>query len=151
MRNLLRDPVVLVTVAVVVVGVVIALVWAARSSEGTDTDPASEQAVTLDDVTELREVVGRTVVAEQADVLDVPADEGLWIATAGEPAWVELSTAGESLVRVEDGDRVRFTGEVVAHDADFADRANLSTSDAADLAAAGAHIEVDPEDLVVLN
>lgn len=151
MRNLLRDPVVLVTAAVVVVAVVIALVWATRSSGTGDGEPDREvgQDRTLEDVTELRELVGETVEADRAEVVGVPADEGFWVGTGDEPAWVELSTLGESRMQVDVGDRVSFTGEVVAHDADFADRDDLSTDDAAELAAAGAHVEVDPDDILV--
>ena len=149
MRNLLRDPVVLVAAAVVVVAVVIALVWATRGSAASETEPEVGQAIALEDVTDLSAVVGETVVADRAEVLGVPADEGFWVDTGDEPAWVELPTWGESQVQIDAGDRVSFTGEVRAHDPDFADRADLSPSDAAELGAAGAHIEVDPDGLQV--
>jgi hypothetical protein len=147
--RILRDPVVVVTAVVVVVGVVVALLWGVRASDGVDTDPSGEQAVALDDVTDVSELVGRTVVADRAQVISVPDDEGFWISTAGEPAWVQIAAAGESPVRVDAGDEVGFTGAVVRHDADFADRDGMSTADAAQLAEAGAHIEVQAGDLVV--
>ena len=172
MRRFLRDPVVLVSGAVVAVGLLIALLWGAS---GPDPDSAAAPAretvvvtvpaepadrdvaagatdpVDIQDVSDLSEVVGRTVVAEATDVQGVPGDEGFWVDAGGESAWVQLSTAGESPYEIRVGQRVRFVGEVVAHGADFAQRPEFAEGDAEALVEAGAHIEVDIADLTIVD
>jgi hypothetical protein len=114
-------------------------------------DSGSTGPLDLQEVDDLSEVVGRTVVAEETDVQGVPGDEGFWVDTGGESAWVQLSTAGESPYEVRGGQRVSFTGEVVAHDADFAQRPEFEDTDAEALVEAGAHIEVDIADLTIVD
>jgi hypothetical protein len=149
----LKDRIVLVSAAVVAVALVIAVIWSANTADHSTAEPATstttttssatgEQAIALDDVEHLDDVVGRRVVADHAEVESVPGDEGFWVVTGGETAWVQLSTAGESPYTVRAGDRVSFTGDVVAHGADFAQRPEFSGIDAQRLVDAKAHIEV---------
>jgi len=152
----LRDRIVQVCLAVVVVGLLIAVIWSATASERgegvvdttvTPTPTSGLQAVALGDVDDLADMVGRRVVADDTVVISVPGDEGFWVATGGDDAWVQLVTAGESPFTVESGDRVSFTGDVVAHGADFAERPEFSENDARKLTDARAHIEVKVGDL----
>jgi hypothetical protein len=146
-----------VSAAVVVVALLIAVIWsatAAERGEGVREDgaaPASgtgqQQVVDLADVDQLSDLVGQRVSATDAVVVSVPGDEGFWVATGGEDAWVQLVTAGESPFTVESGNRVSFTGDVVAHGADFAERPEFSELDARRLVDAGAHVEVPVGDV----
>jgi hypothetical protein len=154
----LRDRVVQVCLAVAVVGLLVAVVWSALTPErpdGADVDdvlrtPAAAGTLDLADVGDLSDVVGQRVSATALEVHSVPADEGFWVDTSGEDAWVQLKTAGESPMQVEAGQRVSFVGTVVAHDADFAERPEFSGLDAAQLVDAGAHVEVDIDDIEIV-
>jgi hypothetical protein len=172
-RRFLRDPIVLVTGAVVAVGLLVALLWSANTPESAqdladdretvvvtapaepvtdDPDPDTDSgALDIQDVSDLSDVVGSTVVAEATDVQGVPGDEGFWVDAGGESAWVQLSTAGESPYEIRGGQRVSFAGRVVAHDPDFAQRPEFSDVDAEALIEAGAHIEVDIDDLRIVD
>jgi hypothetical protein len=152
----LRDRIVQVCLAVVVLGLLVAVIWSTVASErgegvedtsATPTPTRDLQAVALGDVDDLADMVGRRVAADDAVVISVPGDEGFWVATGGDDAWVQLVTAGESPFTVESGDRVSFTGDVVAHGADFADRPEFSEADARKLIDARAHIEVPVGDV----
>jgi hypothetical protein len=156
-RTFWRDRIVQVSAAVVAVGLLIALVWSTAASDRSDgvadtgtataTPVSQAQPVDLADVDDISEMVGRRVVADDAVVVSVPGDEGFWLATGGKDAWVQLVTAGESPFTVKSGDRVSFTGDVVAHGADFAERPEFSELDAQQLRDAGAHIEVPVGDV----
>jgi hypothetical protein len=178
-RRFLRDPIVVISGVVVLVGLLVALVWSARTpdsaaeeaddretvvvspsaepvtdaddTDDTDTDTDTAGALDLQDVSDLSDVVGRTVVAEATDVQGVPGDEGFWVDAGGESAWVQLSTAGESPYEIRGGQRVSFVGRVVAHGPDFAERPEFSDVDAEALGEAGAHIEVESRDLTVVD
>jgi hypothetical protein len=165
-RRFLLDPVVLVCGAVVLVALLIALFWSAAAPDspaevaedrGVASAPVADGgtdgagALDLQEVEDLSDVVGSTVVADATDVQGVPGDEGFWVDTGGESAWVQLSTAGESPFEVRGGQRVSFTGEVVAHGPDFAQRPEFSENDAEALVEAGAHIEVDVGDLRIVD
>jgi hypothetical protein len=158
--RLLRDRVVQVCLAVALVGLLVAVVWSALTPDRPDADavrpddaPVAVAAGTVDleDVDDLSDVIGQQVSATDVQVQSVPADEGFWVETAGEDAWVQLKTAGESPFAVEDGQRVSFVGDVVAHEADFAERPEFSGLDAAQLVDAGAHIEVDINDIDIIS
>jgi hypothetical protein len=181
--RLLRDPIVLITGLVVVVGVLVALVWSANTPDptpqdglqvgsdrvddraddpdriDTDTDTDADQAdglggdvVQFDDVTDLSSVTGRRVVVDRALVQGVPADEGFWISAGdGDRVWVLLTTAGESPFTVRPDQRVSFTGEAVAHDADFVQRPEFAEADAEALVNAGAHLEVSVGDIAIID
>jgi hypothetical protein len=98
----------------------------------------------------LADLAGRTVRAHGVRVLAVPADEGFWVGEGpGRRVWVQLRSNGESWVTVRPGQRLTFTGRVVRDDADFVRRAGVTdTEGAGELARQGAHVEVDPDDLV---
>jgi hypothetical protein len=94
---------------------------------------------------ELTSQVGKAVTGQGVLVQSVPADEGFWVGTsATDRVWVQLSGTGESGYVVKQGDRVDFTGKVVAHDPGFATQ--VGVDDAAEganqLGQQGAHIEV---------
>jgi hypothetical protein len=169
----LRDPIVLVSAAVVLIGLLIAVIWSASSPESTQDAADDRETVVvtpsplpsveaedpveagglldLQDVSDLSDVVGNRVVAEATDVQGVPGDEGFWVDAGGESAWVQLSTAGESPYEIRGGQRVSFVGEVVSHDPDFAQRPEFADIDAEALVEAGAHIEVDIADLTIVD
>ena len=142
-----RDRVVLVcavlALALVVIGIAGALTTPAA------LPPARGDVVALAEVDELRGVLGRSVVADGAEVESVPADEGFWVRDHSERAWVQLMTAGESPFVVRPGQRVSFTGLVVAHGPDFAIPAEFPAADARALIDAGAHVEVPVRDVRV--
>lgn len=83
-------------------------------------------------------------------VQSVPADEGFWVGTGRtDRVWVQLTgAAGESSYKVRRGDRVDFTGTVVAHGADFARKVGVSRDEgAALLGQQKAHVEVPKTEL----
>jgi hypothetical protein len=58
--------------------------------------------------------------------------------------WVELSSSGESPVRIRPGQRLSFAGEVVRHDAGFARRVGATDpDDVRTLTRQRAHLVVD--------
>jgi hypothetical protein len=166
MQRSWRDPIVLGSGAVVLVGLLIAIVWG-LSDPGAGRDEVDDRetvvvtplpdsdavGATLDlqDVSDLSDVIGSRVVTEAIDVQAVPGDEGFWVDAGGESAWVQLSTAGESPYEIRVGQRVRFVGEVVAHGPDFAEQPEFAEADAEALVEAGAHIEVDIADLAIVD
>lgn len=152
----LRDPIVRVCLVALGILVLVAVVWsaltpdrpeAAAVDDGVARAPVATGVLDLSEVNDLSDIVGERVGAADVAVRGVPADEGFWVETAGEDAWVQLKTAGESPMQVQDGQRVSFVGEVVAHEADFAERPEFSGLDAAQLVDAGAHVEVDIDDI----
>ncbi|WP_345379916.1 hypothetical protein [Pseudonocardia yuanmonensis] len=99
---------------------------------------------------ELSGLVGRAVTAQRVAVQSVPADEGFWVGTSDtDRVWVQLTTQpGESPYRVAVGDRVDFTGSVVAQDAGFAQQVGVDAAEGADqLTRQAAHLEVAKADL----
>ncbi len=126
----------------------IAVVLGVGADQADQARPvADEQVVDLEGVDDLGALDGRRVAADGVRVDSVPADEGFWISVGGRRVWVLVTTAWESPFVVEPGDRATFTGQVVSHGPDFADRPEFSSADAEDLVEAGAHIEVDVDDL----
>jgi len=105
-----------------------------------------DPAAPADPTAVLGQVSGQTVTGTAVQVLSVPADEGFWIGSSdAQRVWVQLTgVAGESPYQVRQGDRVDFTGTVVAHDAGFPATVGVDDAEgAAQLAGAGQHIEVD--------
>ena len=143
-----RRDAVLVGSGLLAVGVfVFAMVQTLGSGETVEPAAGGREVVALNDADDLPGLVGRRVRVDDAEVERVPADEGFWLDTGTGLVWVQLETAGESTVTVSAGDRVSFTGEVVAHGHDFAHRPEFPQSDAEALAEAGAHVEVAVADL----
>jgi hypothetical protein len=130
----MRDRIMRVSAAVAAVALLVAVIWALVAPRQYDID-------------DLTDAVGRQVIVDDAEVESVPGDEGFWITGHDDSAWVQLKTAGESPFTVRAGDRVSFTGVVVAHGADFAERPEFSEVDARRLIDAGAHIEVPVGDV----
>lgn len=145
MRALWRDRVFVVSLVVAAVAVLVGLV----STYGADPAPAAGagEVVDLADVDDLRDVVGAQVSARDVEVEGVPADEGFWVSGGGDRVWVQIGTAGESPFVVEPGDRVSFTGTVVAHGPDVVLGPEFPEEDAEEVVAAGAHVEVDAGDV----
>lgn len=148
-----RDPIVLLCAAVAVVAAVVGIFWSLSGSSGSSRSTAgegtSEPAVELSEVDDLREQVGDRVVANGVEVDAVPADEGFWVDAGGDRVWVQVDTAGESPFAVLEGQRLDFTGTVVAHGPDFVQQPDFPAGDAEELVDAGAHVEVDVADLRV--
>lgn len=146
-----RDPIVLLCAAVAVVATVVGVVWSlsGSSESGSTAGEAapSEPALALSEVDDLREHVGDRVVADGVEVDAVPADEGFWVDAGGDRVWVQVDTAGESPFAVLEGQRLDFTGTVVAHGPDFVQQPDFPAGDAEELIDAGAHVEVDVADL----
>ncbi len=148
-----RDRLLVVLGAVAAVAILVGLLGSLLSPPGPgssgdgDDDATTPESVALSEVDDLRDHVGQQVVADTAEVESVPADEGFWVEAGGDRVWVQVDTAGESPYTVTEGQRVAFTGLVVAHDADFARRPDFPASDAEELTEAGAHVEVDVSDL----
>lgn len=145
MRALWGDRVFVVSLVVAAVAVLVGLV----GTYGADPAPVTGagEVVDLADVDDLRDVVGAQVSARDVEVEGVPADEGFWASGGGDRVWVQIGTAGESPFVVEPGDRVSFTGTVVAHGPDFVLGPEFPEEDAEDVVAAGAHVEVDAGDV----
>lgn len=144
-----RDPIVIGGLVLAGTALVVGLVLSLRGADVAPDPPSTGRGeiVGLQDVDDLRALDGQRVAADGARVDGVPADEGFWVAADRRRVWVQLTTAGESPFEVEPGDRVTFTGQVAAHDPDFADRPEFSAADAEELIDAGAHVEVDVGDV----
>lgn len=98
--------------------------------------------------------VGKPAVATGVKVLSVPADEGFWVGDSDtDRVWVQLTGGGgESPYTVKAGDRVDFTGPVVAHDAGFAAKVGVDAAEGADqLTREGAHIAIDKNAVKLSN
>ena len=94
---------------------------------------------------DLASLAGKQVRARGVRVLSVPADEGFWVGDGPQArVWVQLSSSGESPVRIRPGQRLSFVGEVVRHDGGFAARVGATgPGDAGTLTRQGAHVVVD--------
>ena len=95
--------------------------------------------------------VDQDVTAEAVLVESVPADEGFWIGTGvTDRIWVQLEGPGESREMVQPGDRVSFTGRLVANEPGFLAESGLQPVDGADqLERQGAHVVVPQAQLRV--
>jgi len=105
-----------------------------------------DPAAPADPTAVLGQVSGQTVTGTAVQVLSVPADEGFWVGSSDtQRVWVQLTgVQGESPYQVRQGDRVDFTGTVVAHDAGFPATVGVDDAEgAAQLAAMGQHVEAD--------
>ncbi|MEJ7584444.1 MAG: sigma-70 family RNA polymerase sigma factor [Acidimicrobiales bacterium] len=100
----------------------------------------------------LARFAGRPVEADAATVESVSADEGFWLGQGpGQRIWVQLIGQGESPIEVEAGKRMSFSGRLVVHGADYSGGLGLDPAEAAELTAAGAHIEVATDAVTVRN
>ncbi len=89
----------------------------------------------------LRSLIGRTVSASGAAVVDAVTRNGFWIGSRRARVWVELVGPLRAL-RVEAGDRVWFTGAVVGNAPSYPALAGATGGDAALLARQGAYLAV---------
>jgi len=112
------------------------------SSGGASLTAKGEPVLPVAD--DLVALVGQRVTARGVRVLSVPADEGFWVGDHDARVWVQLSTSGESPVRIRAGQRLSFVGDVVRHDDEFARRVGATgRDDARTLTREGAHLAVD--------
>ena len=74
----------------------------------------------------------------------VAANEGFWVGTSErDRVWVQLTRTRESPFAVKAGQRVWFTGRMVANPPDFTKRVGITTAEGASLLRQqGYHIEV---------
>ncbi|HEY0937870.1 MAG TPA: sigma-70 family RNA polymerase sigma factor [Trebonia sp.] len=89
----------------------------------------------------LQPLAGRTVHASGVAVVAAVSRNGFWIGSARGRVWVQLTGPLQPL-RIRAGDRVWFTGTVVANPASFPALAGVTGSDAALLTRQGAHLAV---------
>jgi len=73
----------------------------------------------------------RPVIADDATVLTVPADEGFWIGNGDGRIWVQLTAAGESSPEVRTGQRLSFRAQPVAHTPGYSRVIGLARADGA--------------------
>lgn len=106
------------------------------------TDPDGEPLASS--AAGLRAATGRGVTGDSVRVLEVPADEGFWIAADdGGAIWVQLvDTGGESPIRIQQGDAVTFTGSVQPHDAGLVISSGSTGAAAERLTTQGHHLQV---------
>jgi RNA polymerase sigma factor (sigma-70 family) len=93
---------------------------------------------------------GTPLTVRGALVSIVPADEGFWTDCSGAPIWVQFSGPGESSPQVTVGQRIEVTGTVTPHAPGFAAGVGVGPEeDGARLDAAGVHLDVASETIVV--
>jgi RNA polymerase sigma factor (sigma-70 family) len=87
---------------------------------------------------------GRPVQGQGVRVQMVAANEGFWVGTSKrDRVWVQVTRTRESPFRVKTGQRVWFTGRMVANPPDFPKRVGVTSSEGASLLRQqGYHVEV---------
>jgi hypothetical protein len=108
----------------------------------------------------LADYAGRRVVANGLRVTGVDAAEGFWVEKDGRRAWIQLAEPvpgvrpSESPYRVEVGDVVSVSGQVLPHDPNYPSRIYFCTEVSPsfqksydEVAAAGAHLSVSVNNL----
>ena len=92
----------------------------------------------------LAHYAGKRVQARGAHVQSVAADEGFWVGSdSPNRVWVQLTGRGESKIHVRAGQRISFTGRLVANPRGFAAKVGVDAAEgAALLQRQGYHIEV---------
>jgi hypothetical protein len=92
----------------------------------------------------LSRYAGDPVRAQGVRVQQITSDEGFWVGTSPrDRVWVRLTGTRESRARIQRGDRVSFTGQMVEHPPGFAGRAGVTAREgAALLDQQGYHVEV---------
>jgi RNA polymerase sigma factor (sigma-70 family) len=98
----------------------------------------------------LRPLTGRTATASGVTVVAARTRNGFWIGSARARIWVQLVGPLRPL-QIRAGNRVRFTGTLVANPSSFPAQAAVSGRDAALLARQGAHLEVNTTRISVLR
>jgi RNA polymerase sigma factor (sigma-70 family) len=94
--------------------------------------------------------VGSQLSMRGATVSAIPADEGFWADCSGSTIWVELTGSTESPAEVTIGARVEATGTVTSHGDGYAAAVGVTPDEgAADLDAAGVHLDVPQDALTV--
>jgi len=96
----------------------------------------------------LRSLIGRTTHASGATVVAAVTRNGFWIGSSRARVWVQLVGPLQPL-RIEAGDRVRFTGLVVGNSASYPALTGVTGGDAALLARQGAHLAVNTKGISV--
>ena len=73
----------------------------------------------------------RPIIADDASVLAVPADEGFWLGNGSGRIWVQLTAAGESSPQVRTEQRLSFRAQPVAHTPGYSRVVGLGRADGA--------------------
>jgi RNA polymerase sigma factor (sigma-70 family) len=97
----------------------------------------------------LARYAGKDIQGRGVPVQLVAANEGFWVGTSErDRVWVQLARTRESPFKVRAGQRVWFTGTMVANSPDFPNQAGVTTSEGASLLSQqGYHIEVQADRL----
>lgn len=139
------------TAGVTVAGAALAVFVVARS-EGPapcgGTLIVDSAPIALSDTDRLAQMAGRGIEGDDLPVESVPANEGFWLGCGDGRVWVQLTGVGESPERVTPGQRLGFSGTVVANPGGFADSISVDQSEgAAQIDQQRVHIEVQYSDL----
>ncbi len=89
----------------------------------------------------LRPLIGRTARATGVTVVTAVTRNGFWVGSARGRIWVQLAGPLRPL-RIQAGDRIRFTGTLTGNAASYPAQAGVRGRDAALLARQGAHLTV---------
>jgi RNA polymerase sigma factor (sigma-70 family) len=162
-RGWLRDhpgPATAGTGAVVVAALVVAGILAAGPDKQERPPPVPANRTLISEGQAVLPLAGRPPLARYAGrgvqgrgvrVQMVAADEGFWVGTSErDRVWVQLTRTRESPFAVKAGQRVWFTGRMVASPPDFPRRVGVTTAEGAPLLRQqGYHIEVQADRLRV--
>lgn len=136
---------------VVAAGATVAVLLVARSEHPAACGGALTVAgapIAIVDVDRLAQAADRRVEASNVPVESVPANEGFWLGCADGRVWVQLTGVGESPERVRPGQRLGFTGTIVAHPGDYSGTIGIDPSEgAAEVDQQRVHLEVRYSDL----
>ncbi|MGI9119838.1 MAG: hypothetical protein ACR2G7_06935 [Acidimicrobiales bacterium] len=88
-------------------------------------------SIAFSDTDRLAKMAGSRVEGDNLPVQSVPANEGFWLGCAGGRLWVQLTGVGESPEQVTPGQRLGFSGIVVANPDGFADSIGVDESEGA--------------------
>jgi RNA polymerase sigma factor (sigma-70 family) len=146
------------TGAVVVAALVVAGILAANPGRQERPPPVPSDRTLISEGQAVLPLAGRPPLARYAGkdvqgrgipVQMVAANEGFWVGTSEqERVWVQLTGTHESPFKVRAGQRVWFTGKMVANPPDFPKRAGVTTAEGASLLRQqGHHIEVRADHL----
>jgi RNA polymerase sigma factor (sigma-70 family) len=100
----------------------------------------------------LEQYAGERVRAHKIGVRRVVEDEGFWVGTGSDTAmWVKLRTRGESVIDIDRGDTIAFSGVLRTNPARFVIKQGLDAQDSQRLRKQGHHIVVPAENVRIVE